>query len=597
MNIVFILITLTTFSAQAKGLPSIDVMKLFDRGRVVADAHVITQKLGHNCATDPSLPEAFYREFSRAISGVARVATESTQLMVYKEDFPNICHVMTQNHLNSYTEGTNTTHSRPCVMRDWRGKCLARNNNTYKRPQPSYYWPKYFIEVTEKGNDPHSKFAKNNLLYLANRKIAEVLSKFMDSEGAIKLTALVYPKESGLTEATFLTPFEKLRIRGNKDKTNKSYDVNIWPVSMSELFAKHFSVCGPILEQQGRDVGGYSWAFKGVPMTCPVATTVDSYPFWDTGMIDYLDPEAMTSMMASSNPLTCGIAQGGAYLSNLSGGKTQGVGDKTETNKAISQQNGLMGKSLSSCSFPILGTAHAIAKQSLSHTDSSKWKQLKCTLWGSVAPRMSTSVYESDYSYANTALKFKLLAHDLFSLPRGPEERWTLAYPWESDSKFLPDAFSNYTSELSGFLKSKNIKADIGDSGGRSYSLYTPGSPFLMDSSTNPKYMADRVQQFAKEAATLAILNPVVELARQAKAQSTGSNEVGGDRRIYTIFEKISCVHPSTLVTVKTPLGVSTTKYDSCITAIQYEVYKYIQTKYLRKICDAFKQTEGQPWK
>ena len=611
MNFLFLLLTLTSLNAKAKGLPQVDPTKLFDRGRVIKDAQEIITQLGLNCAS-PTLVEAFYSEFTRAISGVARVASESSQLMIYKEDFPNICHVMTQNHLNTYSENTNIEHSKKCVMRDWKGKCIAYNNYTHERPEPSYFWPKYFIEVTEKGNDPHSKFAKNNLLFKTNRVLADQLSKLMDTEGAVKLTTLVMggkevlstvgmnvgPNDMGeVSKVAVMTPLEKMRIRGSKEKTNRSFDVNIWPVALSELFARHFSVCGPILEQQGQDVGGYSWAFRGVPMTCPVATTNDSYAFWDTGMIDYLDPEAVTAMGIGSNPLSCGIAQGGAYLSNLSSGKSQSVGDKTEVNKAINSQDGFMSKSLSSCSFPILGTAHAIAKQALSYTDSSKWKQLKCTLWGSIAPRMSTSVYDTDYSYANTALKFKLLAHDLFSLPRGKEERWSLAYPWEKNPKFMGSEFQDYFSELDGFLKSKNITMDNGKSDGRSYTLFTPGSPYLVDSSMTAKHLADQGKNWATEMATLSTLTVPTELIRQKLAQTTGENSVSGDRRIYTIFEKVTCIYPSTRTTTRTPLGTETRKYDSCKDAIRYEVYKYIQTKYLRNICDAFKQIEGQPWK
>lgn len=757
-----ILIFSFSLNSSAKGLPKFDIFELFDKGRVVKDAYDIIQQLGLNCITDPSLVEVFYSEFVRVLSGVFRVASESAQLMVYKKDFPNICHVLTQNHIDTYTEGTNIKREKKCSLKNPFGGCMTHIYYKYEKPEPSYYWPKYFIEVTEKGNDPHQAFAEDNLLYSANRKIAHNLNKFVDNDGAVKLTALVMGGKNALklvgmdvgnnnlgelAKIKAMSPFEEMRIRANKQKTNKSFDVAIWPVVMSELFARHFSVCGPVLERKGKNVGGYNWKFKGVPMTCPVATTNDSYAFWDTGMIDYLDPEALSAMAAGSNPLTCGVAAGASYLSNLSSSSGNSVGNKKQVNNQIGSLSKFMSQSLSGCSFPILGPAHGLAKQALSYSNPNKWKQQKCTLWGSVAPRMSTSVYETDYSYANTALKFKLLSHDLFSVPRGREERWSLAYPWESSSNFLDGKFSNYFNQLKGLLKNKNINVNMGSNKGRSYSLLTPGSPYLVDSSMTIKHLQNQTQNWSKELAYIASLTSAsaiarknmekklkdthrqtfplkeeiiwkkrgwcswagrrtlvsnerqcfgqshnhshfikyeeevykagvrkvaeprvkkwrrhcirlrepyrrgcrhqrercvmklvsnikvaadkiklpsddpgsitnksktkdillnaaaaapwvaAEIARNKLSQMTGHNPIKGDRRIYTIFEKIQCIYPSTRTTTKVGFTPEIRKYNSCRSAVRYEVYKYIQTKLLRKICNAFGQTEGKPWR
>ncbi len=759
--LVFIFLTVFSLNSYSK-LPKVDIFKLFDKGKVVKDAYDIVYQLGLNCATDPSLVEVFYSEFVRVLSGVARVASESAQLMAYKKDFPNLCHVLTQSHINTYREGTDVKKEKKCSLKNPLGGCLTHIYYTYEKPKPSYYWPKYLIEVTEKGNDPHHTFAEGNLLYSANRKISNQVEKFVDQDGAVKLTSLVMGGSNALNlvgmnvgkndfgelvKVKAMSPLEKMRIRANKEKTNKSYDVSIWPVAMSELFARHFSVCGPVLERQGKDVGGYSWAFKGVPMTCPVATTNDAYAFWDTGMIDYLDPEALTAMAAGSNPLSCGVASGAAYLSDLGSSSGNSVGDKKEVNNQLGSLSKFMSQALSGCSYPILGPAHGIAKQALSYADPNKWKQQKCTLWGSVAPRMSTSVYETDYSYANTALKFKLLAHDLFSVPRGDEERWSLAYPWESGKSFLDGKFSNYFSKLQGLLKKKNIKLNSGKNNGRSYTLFTPGSPYLVDASMTPKHMKDQATNWSRELAYIASLTSAsavarremerrlrdthnqtlplkeeiiwkkkkwctwggrkvsvssdrqcfgqshnhshfikyeeevykagtrkvpeprvkkwkrqcnrlkepyrrgckhprercvmklvsdvkvpadrvnipnedprsitdnsatrdilvnaataapwvaAEIARNRLSEMTGYNPIKGDRRIYTVFEKIQCVYPSTRTTTKIGIAPEVRKYDSCRSSVRYEVYKYIQTKLLRKICDAFGQTEGMPWK
>ena len=46
----------------------------------------------------------------------------------------------------------------------------------------------------------------------------------------------------------------------------------------------------------------------------------------------------------------------------------------------------------------------------------------------------SDQTTKNDYSFANAALKFRLLAADLFGLAVGRRERWSLAYPFESSS-------------------------------------------------------------------------------------------------------------------------------------------------------------------
>ena len=171
-NIVFTFLLLMAQATIAGGLPKVDIYKLFNKGKVFKDAADIISQLGLNCATDPQLIETFYNEFVRVLSGVARVASESAQLMVYKADFPNMCHVMTQNHINTYSEGTHVTKTKKCSLKNPLGGCLTHIYTTYEKPEPSYYWPKYLIEVTEKGNDPHPTFAQGNLLYSGNRKIA-----------------------------------------------------------------------------------------------------------------------------------------------------------------------------------------------------------------------------------------------------------------------------------------------------------------------------------------------------------------------------------------------------------------------------------------
>lgn len=805
--------------------------ELIDDGRLFKDAAEIVGNLGLNCASDPRFVPYFTREFWRVMSGVSRVVAESAQMLLFKRDYPTICHVLTQPHIDSYQEGTKASVRKTCSLKGPLGKgCLLTKKTKKESPSPSYYWPLYFIEVTEKGNDSHSKFAQANVLYSANRKIAKTLEKFVDHAGAVKLTSIVMGGANALKKVGMnvdagditelgkvaaLTPFEKLRIRASKKSDNRSFEAAIWPVAMGELMARHFSVCGPIREMKGQRPGGYSWAFKGVPMTCPVAMSNDAYAFWDTGMIDYLDPEAVSAMAIGSNPLTCGMAEGSRALAAQGFSKGTSAGDRNQVLAELKNLSGLLSRGLNSCSFPLLGVAHGIAKQAMSVANPDKWKQTKCTLWGSVAPRMSTSVYESDYSFANTALKFKLLAHDLFSVPRGKEEKWSLAYPWESGFGIKGQIVETLHS-MRAFFKASGSEMDFNGSAGRSYGLYTPGHPVLIDSTLDPKYLKDRIQNLAVEMGYLASLttasisarnaarralerkhgvkvpkqktiidsanrslsgaerdtahhkmeaiwrevnychktdstrvyhsgvninvggrtlsfqrgvsrssclstgqhrgclrvkrakcrhanhvksyflkrkeivgyrrkpHPIhknyqircndlqrhhhrsrrrwifrkvtttdefidrtdcksvetssrredtrvlvkrpdgkrpetitknkaaqeaiilgaaaapwvaAEVTRASYAQMTGYNPIKGDRRIYTIWEKIDCTYPSTRTTIHLGGIQAMKKYDSCESAIRYEVYKYVQTKMLRKICNAFGQREGKPWK
>jgi hypothetical protein len=67
---------------------------------------------------------------------------------------------------------------------------------------------------------------------------------------------------------------------------------------------------------------------------------------------------------------------------------------------------------------------------------------------------------------------------------------------------------------------------------------------------------------------------------------------VAGDRRIYTVWEKVQCTSPSTRLTISTgPVKVK--KYESCGGAIRFEVYKFVQQALLRKICDWMAFTNG----
>lgn len=475
--------------------------------------------------------------------GVARVMSESALTLALKKDFPSACHVMTSGMLSDIE--TSKNKSTKCLVKTPWG-CAYKQD--IEHPEYSYYWPKYFVEVSAKGNDPHPSFALGNKLYAASRKLANEISGLVDLKGPYGLVAKVIASANAIKTGTraitgqgfdfdvsrdeldhgiktaVLTPFEKLRIRASRESDMPSYEVNVWPVGLSASMAQKLTVC---------EEGGFQWEIPGVPMTCPVAMSRDAWSYWDSGMIDYLNPNAIRGIGAATNPVAC-IADNMAslafdeYAPKASTGTVEASKHKDLKKGALSNlPNNYRG--LGMCSFPILGDAEAIASQTLGLKDSFKgpW----CSLWGSVVPRMSTHVLDTDYGYPLAALKFKLLAHDLFGIPRGANERWSLAYPWEEK---VSESFLSNFGVLSEVLEKVGI-TDIsseyikGHGGGRSTMLMPPGDPRMMDVFSTGQLAQDS-KNFAKEIVYLASMNRAASEAEKqavnALARETGNSGV-----------------------------------------------------------------------
>lgn len=502
-------------------------------GKVVA--------IGASCASPNNWPIA-YNELVKILQGVGRVVVEQGQTLLYKKDYPTICHVMTNSHIDVYTdEMVQTGHKRLNKGTPW-----EVNIEEYQ-PRPSYYWPKYFIEVSTKGNDSHSAFASGNMLYTANRKIANSLGKFFDFGGSTGLATKLLGmslltdnlKKTGieingidteqLGKGAVLAPFEEMRIRANHQKTQASYDVNIWPVGLSQVVGDNLSVCGGL-----RPDIGYSWPIKGIPMTCPVAMSKDAYSFWDTGMIDYLDPTAVGAMAIAGNPVACGLAQAGQMLGDMGAAKSGFMGESSQIDGAVGNLTSKLSNAIRPCSWPLLGPAEAIANKAASMTSATKWAGPHCTLWGSLAPRSSVSLYQNDFNFANSALKFKLMAHELFGTPRAEQERWSLAYPWEGpgatgipggdlfkDINF--DSISNLLNfdvgEGGDWLKSKMDQVGLkGGGANRAEMLALPGDPRLVDTSLHD--IGDQMTNLAKELGYLIAIHGVTdEAGKRAREQ------------------------------------------------------------------------------
>ena len=599
---------------------------IINSAELAKDAKEIVANIGLNCAS-PQYWGQFISEVQNLIRSVPNIATEMALQVAIKKDYPNVCHVLTENQINAYSEGETKRRSKKCVSRVL-GKCVAYNRIEKTRATPSYYWPKYQIEVTEKGNDPHSSYSSGNRLYTLNRQLANGLSSLIDTNGSLKLmtlamgagsainlTGLQAPSKNDLSslgsnssKILLLEQGQKLRLRSSSKKTNVTFDVNIWPIAGSKTIAKHLTVCGPLLSRMGLHPGGYSWNYENIPMTCPVATSTDAYTLWDTGYLDYIDPEVVSSMVIGSNPLSCGMATGMEYLSGMASASGNKIGETSAISNKL-KSVGELKNSLSMCSWPILGNAEIIAKKSLSLTNLKKWSQAKCTLWGSTAPRSSNTPYNNDYSFANTALKFKLFAHEMFGVPRGEKEKWSLAYPWEEGTG--NSSFDSIANSINEGVKKFGIKTELTDGVSRSEDLMSPGHPKMINSSTNLNYIALRAGQLTNEMAYAgAILASSAssgmygtgaisgaEISRLQKNKITGQNDISGDRRIYTIWENITCSSNSQITEVTTPVGFQIKGYDSCSQAIQFEVYKYIQLKLLRRICDNVGFKKGDPWK
>jgi len=493
------------------------------------------------------------------------LSTEIATQLGSKSDYPTICHVLTPSHINinkATLENNVETTSKHCKKK-FLGTCVVKATTKTTTYIPTYYWPKYFIEVVSHGNKYHPTFGNNNTFFDLNRKLAKSLGT-VDASEAFQLLALPVVKTaveqllqtsfnidmSQVITIPFVQGFEHKRIRASQSSTQSSYDVHIWPVGLSATMGQHFSVC---------QKGGFTWPIKGVAMTCPVALSEDAMAYWDTGIIDYSDPQAMASLAIGTIPGSGVATQAMNTFGNMEGresSKNQGP-DVDMPNVSNELKD-----SLKNCSWPMLGNVEAITNKVVSMTDTQKWQGPYVTPWGMLAPRMSTSTYHSDYAMANAALKFKLLAHELMNTPRGKHERWSLAYPWEGSTTTSSDSI------VKGFTGSFNMLS-VAD---RSNGLYLAGDLKLID---------------------LAFGSTIVETMKDALATK---------RRIYTIWEKVSCTAPvtktqTTLTTLDGLVSVGVTKYNSCEIAIRHEVYKFVQTKLLRKICDGLDQTVGKPWR
>ena len=518
----FILVSLLNAQFLHADKKAVDEFLKGSEAELLAEAGEALGSITASCfddTIDPTRSGLVGEAIQRFGAGILQVLSERLLTLALKPDFPSVCHVLSNEHIDTFQ--TLQEEGSKCILKNPVTKSCALEADT-ERPIYQYYWPKYFVEVSQKGNDPFPAFAKRNVLYAANRKVSNELATWMDLTGPYKLLGKVVGIGTGIkagmeavtgygldmsagasevgeaAKAAVLTPFEKMRIRNSQNGTQPSYEVNIWPVGLSKVMAEHMTVCGD--GNHGTEEGGYSWPIPGVPNTCPVAMAADAWPYWDTGLVDYLNPNAIRGMASSSSPATCV----GDYMTTLAldgydstnGGPSVGNSDKIDSRVSTMDNSNGIRAGIRSCSFPILGDIEAIAGTLVDSAQNFKgpW----CTPWGPIAPRNSTTTFNNDYAMANAALKFKELAHGLFGTPRGKKERWSLAYPWEPEPSGLTGFLSQYEST---FKENLDIELPtwVTAVAGRSKMLMVPGDPRLVDSSIQISGMGEQAMMFGKE--------------------------------------------------------------------------------------------------
>ena len=504
---------------------------------LLKDMESIITTLGANCGDITTQYPIILDEIGQFSKSLTDFGFQLLTQLALKPDYPTACHVLSQSIIDQYTPIKTKTRLRE------KKKKIDIVINGY-RPKPVYYWPKFFIEVSEKGNDSHPSFAKNNVLYKANRKISATLEPFMDIQGPITITAFVTGSDIGmeilgikkkgdvklddLVRNVAMLPLNKNRIRASQSKDSPSFEVNIWPVGVSEAAGK-LTVCH-------QESIGYHWPIPGVANTCPAAMAKDARAYWDTGMLDYLNPQTLVSMeFIQTNPLSCfGTQAITQYLQKSTAATGEGTNDSNSILKAVSGLTSVY-DGIRSCSWPILGNAQAIFSSVASTANVAKWTGPYCTVWGPIAPRMSTSTYNNDYSFANAALKFKLLAHELFAVPRPQDERWSLAYPWEGSAVAGEGSFINQLfdlKEIKDLYPSEFLSFDEKES--RSTSLLYVGDPRLIDGSLSPNYYTERGINFGKELLYLGALTGASFASIKAAEKIMNKNLPDSQKTDYT---------------------------------------------------------------
>lgn len=539
---------------------------IISKAEISSDFSNAVKNIGGNCMSPQNGSQnyaEFIDEIYNAIKALMVSLGSKSVLLSMKPDYPTVCHVYTQPQIETYKESIFVT------KKNVKGSLIKTES-----PIPTYMYPKYFIEVTEKGNDPHHAFAKNNAQYKLNRKIAKKLMKQVDRSGMSNIIKGIFIAVLGgnVDKATMsllssFLPFESMRVTTSKGNNTPTFEATAWPVGLSRTIARELTVCGKPLDDMGKDPGGYGHDMPGLPMLCPVSSSTDMYSYWDSGVLDYINPNTYKTILNSTIGTSCMKNAWSNTAEDVLGYSTDSIGSGQDQEAEMSNYP-TMRDAMMGCSYPILGDSEAIMSTYLKNGKNHKWSKYSCTAWGKLLPRMSSQTGKNDFSYVNAALRFKLLSNEIMGLKVGKSEKWSLAYPW----------------------------------GKRGYGLFSVGSPVLTDITSSKKHLSNRLKSLINDHKNgLLVETGAIGVANELKKisdRSSGSTlSINGDRRIYTIFEKIQCNYPVTKTTVAEGTPMESVYYNDCKSAFRLEAYKLIQTKYLRRICDSMGELVGKPWR
>lgn len=538
-RVFFALILALPITAPAQSTIENIINDILTDPKVHSDIMDQIKDLGLNCAASPDNWMIAQEELGKILQGLFKVGADQVLQLALKKDYPTLCHVMSKNQIKSgYTQKDDQYIGSKCLNKIF-GKCVHSMKMYGKKIE--YYWPKYFVESTRKGYDPHPAFAKDNLLYRANRKVSWHLHQMFTGEGSHRITSTVMGanllrlldknyKSSGFNaenfyKSTILSPFEKMRVRANSSPKMDTYDANIWPVGMSFTYGRNLSLCSPYTEK----TGGVKWPFEGVPQTCPISMSADVYPYWDTGVLDLSNPATIPKLATGLNPLTCAASKAAEELASQGGLDTDGYGDKTNILNETGNLSKKMKQALNFCSFPVFGAFDEVLTMASSAANPASWKGPFCTFWGPLAPRKSSGRAKNIFSYANAALKYKLLSHELHGVERGDSERWSLASPWEGQgADMTDDEFSKFLEKWTKKLGQDNeilkkLKDMIGMNGvefqkNRSEGFFIPGDPTFVNASSSKLDLTYKALSYLKSLAYVAFLTAgSVEAANRVK--------------------------------------------------------------------------------
>lgn len=560
---IFLLVSIDVFSFKFDYNP-LDLAKL-------AKSNI--NDIGLNCASPHNFQrnyQQFIAEFKHLLKGVASLSTELAIQTATKPNYPNLCHILTRSHLNTYKDNIIKENQVRCLVKIG-SKCLQSQPVEAEIIRPSYYWPMFFVESYSNDKHGNSAFVDGNILYKVNRSISDKLSSIANESQydyffTFILGNSLISNPDPLALPLVYQPIQKQRMGTGNGFKSPSFDSAIWPISLSYTIAKNFTVCGPEREEIGLRAGGLKPILPEVSLTCPTASSLDIYKIWDNGVTDILDPVQLAKGMSVSNPATC-LANYGAmstYESAKEIAQELYVGMQEKVKKyssSTSYKNALLG-----CSFPMLSPVETITSRVDAFKKISPLKTSDCTPWGNTIPRVSSQVFLTSYSYALAALRFRLLSSEYFGIPIGVSERWTPAYPW----------------------------------GMGSHKLYGVGNPLLIDTDLkNPQTLKHLALTKTKGLSKLTAYNTVDNLSLVSETTSRYSNSdivSNSDSRVYSVWEKISCNRPSTKITYSAGPLKGTSIYEDCRTAVRHSVYKAFQTQVLRPLCDSAGQFLGSPF-